>query len=51
MSSIDDAVNIIPTNLFNDLLLKPIKKTQLIKILDKYIFTYNYKSSELNVTI
>jgi signal transduction histidine kinase/CheY-like chemotaxis protein len=59
MSSIDDSVNMIPENLFNDLLLKPIKKSQLIKILDKYIFTYNYNhnhnnhsfSTEINVSI
>ncbi len=51
MSSIDDSVNMIPENLFNDLLLKPIKKSQLIKILDKYIFLYNYKLPELNVVI
>jgi hypothetical protein len=37
MSSIDDSIYIIPNNLFNDLLLKPIKKSQLNKILDKYL--------------
>ena len=36
MSSIDDSVSIIPTNLFNDLLIKPIKKTQLKKVIDNY---------------
>jgi signal transduction histidine kinase/CheY-like chemotaxis protein len=38
MSSIDDSIYIIPNNLFNDLLLKPIKKSQLNKILDKYLY-------------
>jgi signal transduction histidine kinase len=37
MSSIDDSIYIIPNNLFNDLLLKPIKKSQLNKLLDKYL--------------
>ena len=51
MSSVDDSVNMIPENLFNDLLLKPIKKSQLIKILDKYIFSFNHNLSEINVML
>ncbi len=38
MSSIDDAINVIPNNLFNDRLLKPIKKSQLHKIIESYIY-------------
>ncbi len=38
MSSIDDAINIIPNNLFSDRLLKPIKKSQLHKIIESYIY-------------
>lgn len=37
MSSIDDAINVIPDNLFNDRLLKPIKKSQLHKIIESYL--------------
>jgi CheY-like chemotaxis protein len=37
MSSIDDAINVIPNNLFNDRLLKPIKKSQLHKIIESYL--------------
>jgi nitrogen-specific signal transduction histidine kinase len=37
MSSIDDAINVIPNNLFNDRLLKPIKKSQLHKIIEYYL--------------